>query len=968
MLQKTFEIRTKEDALRVVEKLQGIVTGPSCKMLMKTLVFQYTYDQAKDIISPLPDAFPDMTVSGLSVFMLQAPDDDNGVPVSNDEPLIRVSFFIFENTDIIQVTYDLNERSREDILKSIRERIDSTHDVKGVCVSMSGFMAYISPFLEKLTDGFEEIPFFGTMASGYFSTKINQNVNPFFFDREGKHEYGFTFLLFVGADLNIDVQYIFGWKPIGKFMPIVVSDEKLAAGDTMVSLIDGQKPEDIYKKYLGAGFDEYVMHNSCEFPISVERDRLLIGRTPFSYNEKGEIIYIGSVRPDEKIRFTYTVKDELLSNTDMRSRSFADFEAQAIELFVCGNRGVFLKEDAKLETKCFRRIVPDTLQCSAAGEIYYHKGKGEFLNSALIAVGYREGEKQNKEKPEFQPIYSLSEESRIIPLQDRLSRFMKSMNGDLVSFANKAEQANHTKSAFLATMSHEIRTPINAILGMDEMILRETDDKEIHAYAADIMSAGKTLLSLINDILDISKIEEGKMEIIPVEYDLSSLINDIINMIRDRADAKGLILDYEVNEHIPHILFGDENRIRQCVTNILTNAVKYTEKGSVELIVDYTDLEDSIKLSFTVIDTGIGMKQESIEKLFSPYQRIEEERNRSIEGTGLGMSITKHLLDLMGGELKVNSVYGKGSRFSFSVEQKVVDREEIGNITQRLERLKDTVYDYRELFHAPEAEILVVDDNPVNMTVIKNLLKKTGIQIDTAASGREAFIKASKKKYDICFIDHMMPEMDGIETLERIRRVGENQETPAVALTANAVAGAKEMYLEKGFTDYLSKPMDGTKLEKMIIKLLPDEKVLAPDETVSAGPVDEGKAEEKVRTKYDRVPRWLYSVPGLFPDDGIMYNASEEGFMEILESFYDTVDDTIAAIEDTRSRGDIKEYTVRVHGLKSSARLIGANPLSDQALDLEMAGNEEDVEFINSHTGKLIADLKQLADNISKLY
>lgn len=397
-----------------------------------------------------------------------------------------------------------------------------------------------------------------------------------------------------------------------------------------------------------------------------------------------------------------------------------------------------------------------------------------------------------------------------------------------------ADSANAAKSRFLANMSHEIRTPINAVLGMDEMILRESRESSIRSYAANIMSAGKTLLSLINDILDLSKVEEGKMEIIPVQYELSSLLNDLENMIRDRADKKGLKFQNEVCEQIPHLLFGDEIRIRQCVVNLLTNAVKYTEKGSVTMKVSFEKKDEKhILLGFSVEDTGMGMKKEDLEKLFAPFQRIEEKRNRSIEGTGLGMSIVRQLLDLMGSELTVESEYGKGSRFAFSVEQEVVKWEEIGNYSKRFHERKDETGVYHELFHAPDAKILVVDDTEMNLTVIQSLLKKTQIHIDTAASGKEALALASKTPYDVVFIDHMMPDMDGVETLTRLRETGESKDVPAVALTANAVSGAREMYLSAGFTDYLSKPVDGEKLEKMLEKMLPEEKIKKP-ETVTA--------------------------------------------------------------------------------------------------------------------------------------
>lgn len=401
-----------------------------------------------------------------------------------------------------------------------------------------------------------------------------------------------------------------------------------------------------------------------------------------------------------------------------------------------------------------------------------------------------------------------------------------------------ADSASESKSRFLANMSHEIRTPINAVLGMDEMILRESREASIRTYAADIMSAGRTLLSLINDILDFSKVEEGRMEIIPVQYDLSSLINDLANMTRDRAVRKGLKFDIEVDSHIPNFLIGDEIRIRQCALNILSNAVKYTETGHVCLKVTYRNRDDrNILLDILVEDTGIGMKEEDIEKLFSPYKRIDEKRNRSIEGTGLGMSITRELLRLMGSELTVKSEYGSGTEVSFAVKQQVTSWEEIGDYSSRFKELKTDLADYHELFHAPDARILVVDDTEMNLTVIHNLLKKTRIRIDTAACGRDAIMLASTNPYDVIFIDHMMPDMDGITTLEHIREDGKNQETPAVAFTANAVSGSREMYLDAGFTDYLSKPVDGNLLETMLKKLIPAGKIRKPEpsEDVRAG-------------------------------------------------------------------------------------------------------------------------------------
>ena len=390
-----------------------------------------------------------------------------------------------------------------------------------------------------------------------------------------------------------------------------------------------------------------------------------------------------------------------------------------------------------------------------------------------------------------------------------------------------AENANKAKSAFLASMSHEIRTPINAILGMNEMILRESGEDDILEYAGDIFSAGNTLLSIINDILDFSKIEEGRMEIIPVHYRTGLLVNDLTNMIKDRATRKKLEFIVEVDEDIPSLLTGDEIRIRQCILNILTNAVKYTETGSVTLKIGYTKEDDNhIFLDVSVTDTGIGIKPEELEDMFSPFTRLDMNRNRTVEGTGLGMSITTNLLELMDSELKVESAYGKGSTFSFSLRQLVNDWSGVGDYSKTYKEYHKSAIAYCELFHAPDAKILVVDDTRVNLNVITKLLKRTQIQIDTAYSGREAIEKAKTTHYDIMLIDHMMPEMDGIETLQRLKEQDPQSDTVYIALTANAISGAREMYLAAGFHNYLSKPVKGKILEDMIRSNLPKEKVL----------------------------------------------------------------------------------------------------------------------------------------------
>ncbi|MGN0413197.1 MAG: ATP-binding protein [Lachnospiraceae bacterium] len=388
-----------------------------------------------------------------------------------------------------------------------------------------------------------------------------------------------------------------------------------------------------------------------------------------------------------------------------------------------------------------------------------------------------------------------------------------------------AQEANRAKSDFLANMSHEIRTPINAVLGMDEMILKESTNPQILEYASDIKRAGSMLLSLINDILDFSKIESGRMDIIPVDYNLGILLSDTVDMIRPRAEEKKLQLELKIEPNTPVHLQGDEVRLRQIITNILTNAVKYTPEGKVLLTVSGKNVSPGVvQLHVSVKDTGIGIKEEDLGRLFDSFQRVDESRNRNIEGTGLGLSITTRLLNLMDSRLEVASTYGEGSDFYFYLEQKQLDDEVIGeDIKKYYENEKGKISITTEQFYAPDAKILVVDDNEMNLKVFLGLLKKHGMQIDTAKSGKECLERIEKNAYHIIFMDHLMPEMDGVETLKQIRELKTNQSKDAVIiiLTANAVSGAREMFLQEGFDDYLSKPIIVAKLEKMIRNYLP---------------------------------------------------------------------------------------------------------------------------------------------------
>lgn len=489
--------------------------------------------------------------------------------------------------------------------------------------------------------------------------------------------------------------------------------------------------------------------------------------------------------------------------------------------------------------------------------------------------------------------------------------------------------ANKAQTAFISNMSHEIRTPINAILGMDEMIIRESSEEEIREYAYDIKNAGSTLLGIINDILDFTKIEAGKMEIIEQDYDLSLAVNDLINMINVKAKEKNLHLEVNLNPHTPCVLHGDELRIEQVILNILTNAVKYTEKGSVTFNLDYEKIDEGeIFLIVSVRDTGIGMKPEEMDKLLKPFERLDEKKNRTIEGTGLGMSIVASLLAAMDSKLEVESTYGVGSHFFFRIRQKVINWKEVGNLQSRYQEMKSEHGDEEEaLFHASKANILVVDDTLVNLTVVKGLLKRTGARVDTAQSGEECLELCENRKYDIILLDHRMPQMDGVETLHLLReKEGMNHDTPVIALTANAVSGASEFYISEGFSDFLAKPVSGNKLEKMIARYLPKEVL---------------DSEEELMTQINE-------------NAGIKASGSKEVYRQVCDEFSVTAENAIAEIRRYYESGDIENYTIKVHALKSTARLVGADHLSKLAKYLEDCGKEGRLEEIEGKTDDLL--------------
>ncbi len=388
----------------------------------------------------------------------------------------------------------------------------------------------------------------------------------------------------------------------------------------------------------------------------------------------------------------------------------------------------------------------------------------------------------------------------------------------------EVEQIARSKDTFFANMSHEIRTPINTIIGLNEMILREDISDEIAENAINIQNASKMLLTTINDILDLSKLESGKMDIVPTQYEISSMFSDLVNLIWIRAHQKNLEFKVDIDPEIPSMLYGDEVRIKQVVTNMLTNAVKYTSSGSVTLSAKGERVAaDQILLRISVQDTGMGIRKESLDDLFSSFKRVDESDNRHIEGTGLGLNISRQLVEMMGGKISVDSVYHQGSTFTVEVKQRIVNVRPIGVINFAAQKQPGHRAVYRQSFIAPDARVLVVDDNSMNLMVVVKLLRDTRVKVDTAESGREALQKTAENTYHVILMDHMMPEMDGVATLRAVRSQtkGFCQKTPVIALTANVMSDAEQVYRNMGFDGYLAKPISAPLLEAGLLKYLP---------------------------------------------------------------------------------------------------------------------------------------------------
>ncbi len=539
---------------------------------------------------------------------------------------------------------------------------------------------------------------------------------------------------------------------------------------------------------------------------------------------------------------------------------------------------------------------------------------------------------------------------------------LQQKNEELEAARSAVEKAENARDIFLANMSHELRTPINTILGLNELILRESQEEAVKEYARDIRQAGNILLALVSDILDFSKLEADRMELTEGIYDVSSLLNDLINSISVQQRRKKLDLVLDIAQDVPYKLFGDEIHIRQIIGNLLSNAVRYTEKGKITLHLSWKEMsKDSIEIYVIVKDTGIGIKEEDMPKLFKAFQRMDSTIRSKDDRTGLGLAITQRLIEMMGGKLEVESVYGKGSAFSFKIIQKVVDREPLGDFEKQYRDSLRSIEDYHEKFIAPMGRILIVDDNAMNLAVAQGLLKGTRLQIDVAASGEECLELIKRKTYHLICMDHMMPVMDGVQTLHVIRALEGNpsRDIPVIALTANAVAGAREFYLKEGFQDYLTKPIDADKFENMLIEYLPDNVVYLTNNREVSDEFEPQDAEE-----FDIRESQLYLM-GFNLRNGLRYMGGDKSlYGKVLRDFHSILQEKETALKDFLQKGDMPGYTIIVHSLKGNARSVGADDLADEAFELEKMAKAGQLEDVTVRSPILFSMMKNMRNSL----
>lgn len=912
-------------------------------------------------IEAIEKEFPDAPYTGCTTAA-----NVMGAELCKSDILIVCMVFESPTTKFIWAQFDVALLTREELIGAARYVQDKYTWGKAYEFICTMPVMGLDHFVECMELIATKSRLFG---GGAINRQIDVSENWVFSKGNPISNTSFVAVVYGGDELEFCSKIIVGWRPLGKEFKITKAEKNV------LYTMDNLPTFDAYQRYLKIDNDESFLMNSTEFPLlcrtSAGTEAL---RTGMVCNDDGSIDFAAKIDYFETARLTYGSQENIISAAYKATADMAKFCPEVLHAYSCFGRKNFLEENCVIDIKPFATL--GTLSgFFTSGEIVTDD-EGRFIhhNETLVVVGMREG-KSGKMKN-----YPKIEKDKVVPLNRRLENFigqatheldeaktqLEALVSEVEERRREADMANKAKTDFLANMSHEIRTPINAILGFDTMILREASDEGIIKYATDIHSASENLLAIINDILDLSKIESGKMEIVPRKYDLCSLVSDTMNMIRLKGEEKGLKVTLKVASDIPSKLYGDDFRIRQVLVNLLNNAIKYTAQGEVTLdIKGERDGEDEV-LDISVKDTGSGIKEEDMVRLFGKFRRIEEGKNHSVEGTGLGMSITVMFLDLMSTKLNVESEYGKGSTFSFKLRQKVIADEPIGRIEDRINR-KKKINDSKNDFSCPDAKILVVDDNTMNRQVIIGLLKNICNNIVEADGGFSCINFTEKEKYDLIFLDHMMPDLDGIETFHRMRasETNLNRKTPVVMLTANAISGAKEEYLSEGFEAFLAKPVEPRKLESMLKKYIPEELIVEGSLSDAAG--NSETADETVLPEVNGIDNQYalskMSDPKMVLDTMHLFVKSAGNEAELLKEMKDGISENPG----TEAEAELmNSYKVKVHAMKSSAALIGGLEVSALARALEHAAGDGNRETVLNVTDYFLSEWKGLAKRLKE--
>ena len=821
MIQKTYKLNNIDEIADIAIKVHGepVCENAGCKVLLAWAQI-WDVDGISEFKRQVTYLFSDFIIIG-SNHCSSSDILDFKIDGSTEEKGCLLSFLFFEQSgaELYHIKSDPGDEITEG--QKLKALIEGTKDPRGVYLVPSNYSFSTEDVLEELKD-LRDIPIFGIKTSLY-ETYTNFGYVP------GKEvvEKQLLALIFSGADLDLRVHYNLGWTPVGKVMTVTKEENHF-----FVDEIDGKNASYVYNKYLGLRDDQIIPQNLSEFPLIIDRDGVKMSRIGISGPKPGQLLFGAPVHLNEKISLSYGNPDDLFAEVTKDSEEISVYKPQACLLIVCANRVMLLKNRETEEVDLYKKYIKSLEAVYGYGEIFYLDGKGGEMNSALVSVAFKEtGDTGSVNRTVTDDADDTAEDINpsdtvIVPFTDRLSRMFKEMSADLIEAIKESEDANRAKSVFYSTVSHEIRTPLNSILGMNEMILKESSDEDIIQYSENIKSSGKLLQQLINDILDTGKIEAGKMEIIPVNYNVRKAMDELAAMISLSANEKGLELKYQPENELSVDLYGDEKRIRQCILNLLSNAVKYTREGKVVFKVGAADVDDEhVRLTVSVKDSGIGIKPEDIEKLSIPFERVDTSKNYKVEGTGLGLNIVNNLLGLMGSRLEIKSTYGKGSEFSFSIIQEKAHMDDSGIENNGNENPADGAWGSLK---TRDVSILVVDDVIMNLRLVRLFLKDSGIDIDTSQEGALAIEMAANKKYDIIFLDRRMPGIDGLEVYKKITadRSGLNADSVFIMLTAEDGDGIREEFINEGFEDYLPKPFQPVMLEDIIRKHLPEEKIV----------------------------------------------------------------------------------------------------------------------------------------------